>query len=89
VNPLLIELSLLHRFRPIRQLIPEAKWLWLTKKMMDGEAALAFLNISLTALSDSPTYLLSNYESAPNHVQQQWTYLWTFDCNEVQATLGS
>ncbi len=34
----------------------------LTKKIMEGEEALAFLNISLTALSDSPTNLLSSYD---------------------------
>ena len=35
----------------------------LTKNMMEGEAALAFLNISRTALSDSPTYLFNSYPS--------------------------
>lgn len=32
----------------------------LTKNIMEGEEAFAFLNISLTALSDSPTNLLSS-----------------------------
>lgn len=41
----------------------ERKGRWgLTKKMMEGEAARAFLKTSLTARSDSPTYLLSNYD---------------------------
>ena len=31
-----------------------------SKKIMAGEAALAFLNTSRTALSDSPTHLLNN-----------------------------
>jgi len=32
-----------------------------SKKTIDGEAALAFLNTSRTAFSDSPTHLLNNY----------------------------
>jgi len=32
----------------------------LTKKTIEGEAALAFLKTSRTAFSDSPTHLLNN-----------------------------
>lgn len=34
-----------------------------TKKTMEGEAALAFLNISRTARSDSPTYLFKSWKA--------------------------
>lgn len=33
----------------------------LTKKTMEGDAALALRNTSRTAFSDSPTHLLNNY----------------------------
>lgn len=69
----------------------------LTKKMMDGEAARALRNISLTARSDSPTYLFSSCpgQSELTSTSLLWgatatattTHLWTLDGDKVETAL--
>ena len=63
----------------------------LTKNIIDGEAARAFLNISLTARSDSPTNLFSSCirrKMNDGHIKRSKRhYFWSFDSYKVNPTL--
>lgn len=91
-----LSMSLKHRFHPWPHKISVAfrkNKTALTKKIMEGEAALAFLNISRTARSDSPTNLFSNctQERLRNEYickDNRRRYLRSFDSYEVYATLA-
>jgi hypothetical protein len=88
-------MSPMHRFHPsttnCKAVTRAGNW-QLTKKMIDGDAARAFLKISRTARSDSPTNLLSSYwqiNSSRNRDRNSCTYFRTLDSHKIYSTFTS